>query len=115
MWISQNGKVVRQYIGAAELPSDPVTLLSGSYVAEAWAGDSASADWEKQYFKAYVPFDITPNNQTEVKLVCKIANVVASVEYGDEIDNVLSDYTLTVATTADNSPSKAATPARLIS
>lgn len=96
VWISQNGKVVRQYIGAAELPSVPVTLLSGSYVAEAWAGDSASADWEKQYFKAYVPFDITPNNQTEVKLVCKIANVVASVEYGDEIDGVLSDYTLTV-------------------
>jgi len=96
VWISQNGNVVRQYKGASALPSGPEKLLAGSYVAEAWAGDSASADWEKQYFKAYVPFDITPANQTEVKLVCKIANVVASVEYGDEIDGVLTDYTLTV-------------------
>lgn len=96
VWISQNGNVVRQYKGAAQLPTQPEKLLSGAYVAEAWAGDSASADWEKQYFKAYVPFEITPAAQTEVKLVCKIANVVASVEYGDEIDGVLSDYTLTV-------------------
>lgn len=95
VWISNSeGKLVRRYEGLDNVP-ESIDLVNGSYVAEAWAGDSVSASFDKRYFYGHQPFEIN-SAATEVKLTAKIANVVTSVVYADGLDEVLSNYTMTV-------------------
>ena len=95
IWISNDKGLVRQFEGIDDIPAGGVKLVAGHYIAEAWAGDSLSADWEKKYYKGVTEFDIT-NGTVQVGIECKIANVVASVVYDDKIDDALTDYTMTV-------------------
>lgn len=97
LWLTKPGEgPVRRYEGLDNLPTDPVTLPSGQYVAEAWAGDSVSASFDSKYFKGYVPFEVTRGATTPVDVTLKIANVVVSVDIDESVDDVLqSGYTLT--------------------
>lgn len=95
IWISSEKGLVRKYKGVDNIPAS-VDLVTGSYVAEAWAGDSVSASFEKKAFKAYVPFEVTAGQTTQVALDCKIANVAASVSYCNNIEEVLDNITMTV-------------------
>lgn len=98
LWITKPGEgPVRQYNGIDNVPTDPVTLHSGSYVAEAWAGDSVAASFDKKYFKGYTPFDITNGNSTAVEVKCNIANVVVSLSFDESVDDALKSWTVTVA------------------
>lgn len=98
LWITKPGEgPVRQYNGIDNVPTDPVTLHSGSYVAEAWAGDSVAASFDKKYFKRYTPFDITNGNSTAVEVKCNIANVVVSLSFDESVDAALKSWTVTVA------------------
>lgn len=98
LWITKPGEgPVRQYNGIDNVPTDPVTLHSGSYVAEAWAGDSVAASFDKKYFKGYTPFDITNGNSTAVEVKCNIANVVVSLSFDESVDAALKTWTVTVA------------------
>lgn len=95
LWISNDKGVVRQYTGMASLP-EKERMLAGSYLAEAWAGDSVSASWDKRWFKGQAQFDVTGGTTTNVEIKCKIANVAVRVEYADDVNDVLQDYTLQV-------------------
>ncbi len=100
LWISKangdNGDgAVRKYNGLANIPVEGVKLAGGNYVAELWAGDSVSASFDKKYYKARVPFTISAG-ATQVELCGRIANVVASVNYSADVNDVLSDYTMTI-------------------
>lgn len=98
LWITKPGEgPVRQYNGIDNVPTDPVTLHAGSYVAEAWAGDSVAASFDKKYFKGYTPFEITNGNSTAVEVKCNIANVVVSLSFGESVDAALKTWTVTVA------------------
>lgn len=97
VWISKVDKgLVRRYETLADVPADGVPLTSGSYVAEAWTGDSVPASWDSRWFKGYQPFEVEAGQTTRVDVVCKVANVVASVSYSDDVKAILSDYTMTV-------------------
>lgn len=95
IWISSPKGLVRKYEGINSIPAEGIKLVGGNYVAEAWAGDSVPASFESRYFKGRQPFTIT-NGTERVDLVCKIANVVVTVNYDDEVKGSLSDYTMTV-------------------
>ena len=95
IWISGSKGLVRKYDGVAEVPSS-IKLLSGHYVAEAWAGDSVSASFDKRWFKGRTEFDVTKGQNTEVAIKCSVANVVASVTYAEGLEDVLTDFTMTV-------------------
>ena len=98
LWITKPGEgPVRQYNGIDNVPTYPVTLHSGSYVAEAWAGDSVAASFDKKYFKGYTPFEITNGNSTAVEVKCNIANVVVSLSFDESVDAALKSWTVTVA------------------
>lgn len=98
LWITKPGEgPVRQYNGIDNVPTGPVTLHSGSYVAEAWAGDSVAASFDKKYFKGYTPFEITNGNSTAVEVKCNIANVVVSLSFDESVDAALKSWTVTVA------------------
>lgn len=97
IWISRaEGGLVRRYNTLADVPTGAFPMLSGSYIAEAWAGDSVSASWDKRYFKGYTEFAVKGGETSEVNILCKIANVAAEVKYQDGLGNYLSDYTMTV-------------------
>ena len=95
VWISNSKGLVRRYNAGEAVPSR-IPLLTDHYVAEAWTGDSVAASWEKRWFKGIAEFDITKGQTAQVNLVCKIANVAVSVDYQEGIEEVLTDYTLTV-------------------
>lgn len=100
VWLTKPGSgPVRTYEGLDNLPTEPVTLPSGSYVAEAWAGDSVSASFDKKYFKAFQEFAVTAGATEQLNINCRIANVVASVAYADDVDEVLKDYTIEIGNT----------------
>lgn len=96
IWISNSKGAVLKYNGIDEVPAGGIKLLSGRYVAEAWAGDSVSASWEDRYFKGREEFDITKGSATQVNINCKIANTLVSVEYDDKIATLLTDVTMEV-------------------
>jgi hypothetical protein len=96
IWISNSGGAIYKYNGISEVPAAGVTLLSGNYIAEAWAGDSVSASFDSRYFKGREEFTITKGSATQVNIDCKIANSLVSVEYSDKIAELLTDVTLEV-------------------
>ena len=98
VWISSAKGLVRKYEGLDNVPAE-IWLVSGNYVAEAWTGDSVAASFDSKYFKGYQPFTVTAGGSVTVNLACKIANVVVSVNYGNNVDEILSDYTMVVSHT----------------
>jgi len=96
IWISGNKGLVRKYEGLGNVPSDGIWLASGHYLAEAWTGDSVAASFDARYYTGAVPFDITAGATSQVKLTCRIANTVVAVNYSEDIDKMLSEYTMTV-------------------
>lgn len=96
VWISGSEGVVRKYNGAADIPDGAIKLLSGSYVAEAWAGDSVPASFDARYFKGREEFTLSRGDKKSIAIDCHIANVGVTVAYDPTIDEVLSDYVFTV-------------------
>ena len=80
IYISNAKGVLHKWIGVDDMP-ESIYLRYGSYVAEAMAGDSVSASFDKKYFKGMSPFEASATNATtQVSVACKLANVVASIE-----------------------------------
>lgn len=97
IWISKKDKgLVKKFEGLSSLPANGLWLTTGEYVAEGWAGDSVPASFTDRYFTGYAPVTVSKGQSTGVNLNCKIANVVASVNYSEEIDEAISSYSLTV-------------------
>lgn len=86
IWISNEKGVVRQFKGIGDVPAEGVKLLSGNYVAEAWAGDSVPASWDQRYFKGAQDFTIAKGDKKSVEITCKIANSVVNVVYDENFD-----------------------------
>lgn len=95
VYVSGTKGLLYKFVGLDQIPSD-LYLKTGSYVAEAWTGDSVSASFDSKFYKAYEPFTISKGDVTNVVLNCKIANVVASINPEPIIAEALKDYTVTV-------------------
>ena len=97
LWISNSDKnLVREYMGLDNFPDNGEKLVAGHYTALAWAGDSVPASFTDRYFTGSQEFDVRKNSTTAVNITCRIANSVVAVKYADDIEDVLTDYTLTV-------------------
>lgn len=94
VWISNSQGVVRKFNGIAQVPAEGIWLKSDNYVAEAWAGDSVSASFDKKYFKARQPFSLNSGQTLQIDLECKIANVVVEVRYDDIVKDLLENVKL---------------------
>lgn len=99
VWISNDKGLVRRYNNASELPSDAISLVGGNYIAEAWAGDSVPASFDKIWYKGVKEFIVESGKTTEVDLVCKVANVGVSIKYDENLESILTDFTMTVGHT----------------
>lgn len=96
IWISNLKGVVRAYNSLSEIPEEGLKLKADHYTAEGWAGDSVPASFNDRWFHGIQTFEITPGATTDVNVVCKIANVVTSVNYEEGVDDVLTDYSFTI-------------------
>lgn len=93
LYISGDGKLIYKYKGLENVPSE-IHMKNGSYVAEAWTGDSVGASFDKKFFRGYEPFTIN-GGQTSVVVKCKIANVGASVNPATIDPAVMKDWKVT--------------------
>lgn len=97
VWISNSKGPVRKFASLSEIPADKgIKLLADNYTAEAWAGDSVPASFDDRYFYGSQEFSVTSGSTANVEITCRIANSVVAVRYTDDVDAVLSDYSLTV-------------------
>ena len=96
VYISGQNGLLYQYKGISEVP-EAIRLKSGSYVAEAWTGDSVTASFDKKFFRGYQPFAISEDNNTSIVLNCKIANVVVSVDHTTVLPELMKDWKITVS------------------
>lgn len=99
VWISNDKGLIRRYNTLSELPTEPVGLKAGRYVAEGWAGDSVPASWDQRWFKAYVPFTVSDGQTENVEIPLKIANTAVSVVYEDGVADALRNAVMTVGHT----------------
>lgn len=96
VWISNEAGVIRKYNGYNNIPADGIPMVNDHYIVEGWTGDSISASWDSKYYKGREEFDVNKGETTQVTLTCKIANSVVSVSYSEEVQSLLSNYTMTV-------------------
>ena len=83
--INSAGKTVKEtddcttWIEAIELPVGTYTIEASS------AGfDGKTAGWDKPYYAAKETVDIKMNTNTSKEIVCKLANVLVTVEFSDD-------------------------------
>ena len=95
VYISGNEGLLYKYDGLENVP-DYISMKSGSYMAEAWTGDSVTASFDKKFFRGFQRFNITQDNQTSVVLTCKIANVVVSINEKTVDPELMKDWKITV-------------------
>lgn len=95
IWISNSKGVVRKYNGVGEIPASGIKLVCDNYIAEAWAGDSVPASFDKKYFKGHEQFTVRRGETLQVDVECKIANVVVEVLYDAQLHNVFETLSLT--------------------
>lgn len=97
IWIYSDEGVVRKFNSMSELPASGLKLISGNYTIKAWAGKLEYASFSSRWFEGREEVVVEPNKSMSVEVVCKIANVVTSVSYPENIDDLISDYTITVS------------------
>ena len=95
VYLSSSKGLIFKCTGVDNVPA-LIPLKSGAYVAEAWAGDSVSASFDKKFYRGYQPFEVQRSETSSVTVNCTIANVVAGVEADESIAEVLKNYTVTV-------------------
>lgn len=92
VYIENNKGVIRKYKGLDNIP-EQIKLRTGSYVAEAWSGDSVSASFDSKFYRGWQRFEIN-EGQNSMTLKCNIANVIASVN-PESLNVNLSDLRVT--------------------
>lgn len=81
IYISNDKGLLHKWVGVGNIPSQGVYLRYGSYVAEAWSGDSVAASFDKKFYKGMTLFDVSASQATtQVTIPCRIANVVVSID-----------------------------------
>ena len=97
VYISGERGLVFKERGLNNLP-DQIALREGKYIAEAWTGDSVPASFDSKFYYGNKGFDMVAGSDNELELVCKIANVVASIGANTVDDTQIKNLHVTVST-----------------
>lgn len=91
--------LVRYYKGLDNMPQE-LLLAAGDYRIDAVSGDSVAATFRTGYYKGSSNINIKAGSTTTGTLTCKIVNTLVTVSFTDELKEVLSDYEVTIASSA---------------
>lgn len=87
-------KIVKRFKGLDNIP-ESFSLKVGNYIADAWAGDSVTASFDKKFYRAVQPFEIK-SGENKLTVECKLANVVVSIK-PESFDVGLKNMKVTVS------------------
>lgn len=98
IYISDDNGLLHKWQGYSNLPSE-ITLKYGTYLAEAWSGDSVTASLDSKFYKGQKSFTLNDKNQiATVAIECRIANVIGSVDQ-ETIESSMKDLKVTFGNT----------------
>ncbi len=97
IWIYSADGVVRKFNSMSEVPAGGIKLISGDYTVKAWAGTLSYASFTDRWFEGQETVSVPANGNISCAVDCKIANVVTSVKYPEHVDELISDYSVTVS------------------
>lgn len=100
LYIYSSKGLIRKYHKVSEIPTEGLWLITGSYQAVVWAGDSTDASYTHKYFMGKTDFSVTKGGNTVVSVVGKIQNTVASVVLPDALKDLMPDLKMTIGTSA---------------
>lgn len=100
LYIYSSKGLIRKYHKVSEIPTEGLWLITGSYQAVVWAGDSTDASYTHKYFMGKTNFEVTKGGNTVVSVVGKIQNTVASVVLPDALKDLMPDLKMTIGTSA---------------
>lgn len=79
-----------------------VYLPQNAYLLKAVYGQQHKGAFEKPYYEGSAAFTITRNQNTNVSVVCRVANVKVTVDYKEGFKNYFKDYSIKMASTGDS-------------
>ncbi|MGN1245415.1 MAG: DUF4493 domain-containing protein, partial [Muribaculaceae bacterium] len=100
LYIYSSKGLIRKYHKVSEIPTEGLWLITGSYQAVVWAGDSTDASYTHKYFMGKTDFQVTKGGNTVVSVVGKIQNTVASVVLPEALKDLMPDLKMTIGTSA---------------
>ena len=78
----------------AECPTEPISLDVGNYTLNVYSGEVPAMAWESPTYGATKEFQIKRLQETAIgKVVCKLASIKVSVEFSDDVAEILADDT----------------------
>ncbi len=89
--------LIRYYDNAMPMPAS-LKLISGDYHAFVIAGDSVSAAFDTPYYIGRTDFTVRNGETTQAQVTCTIANVLASVEFAPELNEVVDNCSVKIFT-----------------
>lgn len=98
IYIRNKKGLVRKYENKNEVPSE-LWLAAGEYTVAAIAGDSVSAGFNTPYYKGESTIILTSGEVVTTNVQCKLANVLASVNFLNKLDAEFSQYKVKLFTT----------------
>ena len=91
--INSKGEKVHSF-KYSECPSDPITLDVGYYTLNVYSDEIPMMAWETPTYGATKEFQISRLQETAIgKVICKLSNIKVSVEYSNDIAEILADNT----------------------
>jgi hypothetical protein len=94
---SDDGELVESFARAADIPEN-IPLPEGTYYAEAYSDNNLPAAFENDYYYGVSdPFDILAGQTSSISITCKLANIMVSVIYSDNVISGFDDYSTTVS------------------
>ncbi|HIZ86132.1 MAG TPA: DUF4493 domain-containing protein [Candidatus Coprenecus stercoravium] len=100
--INQKGVIFKRWATYAEYLEQESTVFTmnagGPYILRASYGDSTASGFDAFFFIGEQEFTVSPQQVTELSVVCRMGNVKVAVEYGDNIRSDYAGYTATVST-----------------
>lgn len=105
--INQKGIIFKRWDTYAEYKAQESTAFvmnaGGPYLLRATYGDSTSSGFDAFFFIGEQEFTVTPQEVTDVSVVCRMGNAKVAVKYGENISNDYVDYKATVSSSGGGS------------
>lgn len=98
---AKGDQLVRSWDSFADMPSVPL-FPAGSYLLKASYGTQHKGAFETPYYEGVAPFSIAKHKNTNISVVCRIANVKMTLEYAEGFKKYFKDWSTKVASTGDS-------------
>lgn len=98
--LTPDGSVYRSYKNYTTMPT-AVRLKEGSYVMAVSSGDTQKVAFDNACYYGEAPFSISPQQNTQVNVLCKPNNVKVGVFYSDNFKNRYTDYKVLMVAPSD--------------